>query len=149
MFCMYYASLHHGACLIRRSALERVQGFDETLRSYEDADLLVRLAKETGRFEFVALDSPSYLWRLYEEQTREGGENARYKLEDTAMNWVRVVKDAAGNQQIGDIFSGPDDMIVWRQHCLSYARRLSESGAGGFKRFMDELRSVDPAFTYP
>ena len=149
MFCMYYASLHHGACLIRRSALERVQGFDETMRSYEDADLLVRLAKETGRFQFVASNSPSYLWRLYKEQAREGGENARYKLEDTAMNWVRVVKDAAGNQQIGDILSCPDDVIVWRQHCTSYARRLFESDAGAFKLFMDELRSVDPDFTYP
>jgi amino acid adenylation domain-containing protein len=149
MFCMYYASLHHGACLIRRSALERVQGFDETLRSYEDADLLARLARDAGRFQFVALNSPSYLWRLYEKQTREGGENARYKLEETAMNWLRVVKDAAGIQQIGDILSGSDDMIVWRQHCTSYARRLSESGAGGFKLFMDELRSVDPDFAYP
>jgi amino acid adenylation domain-containing protein len=149
MFCMYYASLPHGACLIRRSALERVQGFDETMRTYEDTDLLVRLVKEIGRFQFVASNSPSYLWRLYKEQAREGGENTRYKLEDTAMNWVRVVKDAAGNQQIGDILSCPDDVTVWRQHCTSYARRLFESDAGAFKLFMDELRSVDPDFTYP
>jgi len=113
MFCMYYAPLHHGACLIRRSALERVHGFDETMRSYEDADLLVRLAKEVGRFQFVASNNPSYLWRLYKEQAREGGENARYKLKDTAMNWMRVVKEAAVNQQIGDILSSPDDMMVW------------------------------------
>jgi amino acid adenylation domain-containing protein len=149
MFCMYYAPLHHGACLIRRSALERVRGFDETMRSYEDADLLVRLAKEIGRFQFVASNSPSYLWRLYKEQAREGGENARYKLADTAMNWMRVVKEAAGNQRIGDILSSPDDRMVWGQHCTSYARRLFESDAGAFKRFMDELRSVAPDFTYP
>ena len=149
MFCMYYASLHHGACLIRRSALERVHGFDETMRSYEDADLLVRLVKEIGGFQFAPSSSPYYLWRLYKEQAREGGENTRYKLEDTAMNWVRVVKDAAGNQQIGDILSCPDDVIVWRQHCTSYARRLFESDAGAFKLFMGELRSVDPDFKYP
>jgi glycosyltransferase involved in cell wall biosynthesis len=149
MFCMYYAPLHHGACLIRRSALERVHGFNETMRSYEDADLLVRLAKDIGRFQFVASNSPSYLWRLYKEQAREGGENARYKLEDTAMNWMRAVKEAAGNQQIGDILSSPDDMIVWGQHCTSYARRLFESDPKAFKLFMDELRSVDPDFTYP
>jgi amino acid adenylation domain-containing protein len=149
MFCMYYASLHHGACLLRRSALERIQGFDETLRSYEDADLLVRLAKQIGRFQFVASNSPSYLWRLYKEQPREGGENTRYKLEDAAMNWVRLVNNAAGSQQIGDILSRSDDVIVWREHCTSYARRLFESDAGAFKRFMDELRLVDPAFTYP
>ncbi|MBV9288254.1 MAG: amino acid adenylation domain-containing protein [Hyphomicrobiales bacterium] len=149
MFCMYYAPLHHGACLIRRSALERVQGFDETMRSYEDADLLVRLAKETGRFQFVTSKSPSYLWRLYKEQAREGGANSRYKLEDTAMNWVRVVKNAARNQQVGDILPWPNDLAVWRQHCTSYARRLFESGAGPFMLFMDELRSVDPDFTYP
>lgn len=149
MFCMYYASLHHGACLIRRSALECVQGFDETLRSYEDADLLVRLAKEPGRFQFAPSSSPYYLWRLYKEQAREGEANTRYKLEDTAMNWLKVVKGASGNQHIGNILSCPDDAIVWRQHCTSYARRLFESNAGAFKRFINELRSVDPDFTYP
>ncbi len=149
MFFMYYASLHHGACLIRRSALERIQGFDETMRTYEDADLLARLAKEAGRFQFAASSGPSYLWRLYNEQPREGGEEARYKLQDTAMNWIRLVKRAAGNRQIGDILSSPDDMIVWRQHCASYARRLHESGAGTFKLFMDELQKADPDFTYP
>jgi amino acid adenylation domain-containing protein len=149
MFCMYYSPLHHGACLIRRSALERVQGFNETMRSYEDADLLVRLAKETGRFQFAASNRPSYLWRLYKEQAREGGENTRYRLEDTAMNWVRVVKEAAGNQQIGDILSSPDNMIMWGLHCASYARRLYESEPEAFKLFMHELRSVDPDFTYP
>ena len=65
------------------------------------------------------------------------------------MNWVRVVKGAVGDQQIGNILSSPDDVIVWRQHCTSYARRLFESGAGAFKPFIDELRSVDPDFNYP
>jgi cellulose synthase/poly-beta-1,6-N-acetylglucosamine synthase-like glycosyltransferase len=31
----------------------------------------------------------------------------------------------------------------------TYARRLFESDAGAFKLCMDELRSVDPDFTYP
>jgi glycosyltransferase involved in cell wall biosynthesis/thioesterase domain-containing protein len=149
MFCMYYASLHLGACLIRRSALEQVQGFNETMRSYEDVDLLVRLAKEMGRLQFAATNSPSYLWRLYKEQLREGGENSRYKLEDTAMNWVRVVKRTAGNEQIGDILSSTEDMTVWRQHCTSYARRLHQSNTRAFKLFMNELRLTDPNFTYP
>jgi hypothetical protein len=65
------------------------------------------------------------------------------------MNWMRAVKEAAGNQQIGDILSSPDDMIVWGQHCTNYARRLFESDPKAFKLFMDELRSVDPDFTYP
>jgi hypothetical protein len=65
------------------------------------------------------------------------------------MNWVRVVKGAARNQHIGDILSCPDDVIVWRQHCTSYARRLFESNDGVFKLFIDELRSVDPDFAYP
>jgi amino acid adenylation domain-containing protein len=149
MLCMYYAPLHHGACLIRRSALERLHGFNETMRSYEDADLLVRLAKETGPFQFVASNGPSYLWRLYKEQAREGGKEARYKLADTAMNWMRVVKEAAGNAQVGAILSSPDDMAVWGQHCTSYARRLFDSDRGAFELFMQELRSVDPDFIYP
>jgi amino acid adenylation domain-containing protein len=149
MFCMFYASLHHGACLIRRSALERVQGFDESLRSYEDADLLVRLAKETGRFQFVPSNQPSYLWRLYREQVRESDTNSRYILKETAMNWIKVVKNATGSQQIGDILSFADDMVIWRQHCTSYARRLVESDNEAFTLFMDELRSVDSDFALP
>ena len=149
MFCMYYAPLHHGACLIRRSALERVQGFNETMRSYEDADLLIRLAKEVGRFQFVASNGPSYLWRLYKEQAREGGANARYKLQETAMNWTRVVKQAVGNRRIGDILSSPEDRMVWGQHCTSYARRLFDTDPAAFELFMHELRSVDPEFAYP
>jgi amino acid adenylation domain-containing protein len=149
MFAMYFAPLHHGACLIRRSALERVQGFNESMRSYEDADLLVRIAKEVGRFQFVASNSPSYLWRLYKEQAREGGEDARYKLQGTAMNWMRVVKEAAEDQRISDILPSSEDRVVWRQHCKSYAQRLLESDPGAFRLFMGELRSVDPDFTYP
>jgi hypothetical protein len=129
--------------------LEHIQGFNETLRSYEDADLLVRLAKKTGRFQFVASNGPSYLWRLYREQVREGAEDTRYRLKDTAMNWVNVIKEATGKQQIGDVLSCPDDVIVWAQHCTSYARRLFESDGRAFKLFMGELRSVDPDFTYP
>jgi len=149
MFAMYFAPLHHGACLIRRSALERVKGFNESMRSYEDADLLVRIAKEVGRFQFVASNSPSYLWRLYKEQAREGGEDARYKLQGTAMNWMRVVKEAAEDQRISDILPSSEDRVVWRQHCKSYAQRLLESDPGAFRLFMGELRSVDPDFTYP
>lgn len=149
MFCMYYSPLHHGACLIRRSALERVRGFNEIMRSYEDADLLIRLAKETGRFQFVASKNPSYLWRLYKEQAREGEKNARYRLEETAMNWMRIVKEAAGNRPIRDILPSPDDMTVWAHHRTSYAQRLFDSDSEAFKRFMEELRSVDPDFIYP
>ena len=121
------------------------------MRSYEDADLLVRLAKETGGSSSLRhQNSPSYLLALIQGTGAGGcGENTRYQLEDTAMNWVRLVKNAAGNKQIADILSRPDDAIIWQEHCRSYARRLFERDAGAFKLFMDELRSVDPAFVYP
>ncbi len=109
----------------------------------------MRLAREAGRFQLVESSGPFYLWRLYKDQAREGSGNTRYKLADTAMNWLRVVKEAAGNQRIGDLLSSPDEGTVWRQHCTSYARRLFESDPLSYELFMDELRSVDLNFTYP
>lgn len=65
------------------------------------------------------------------------------------MNGLRIVQEAAGHQQIGDILASPDDGPAWRQHCTSYAQRLFQSDPEPFRPFMYELRSVDPYFTHP
>lgn len=41
------------AALIRRSAFERIGGFDETMTCWEDADLFVRLAEAGARFRML------------------------------------------------------------------------------------------------
>lgn len=49
---MYSFCGHHAACLARREALERAGGFDESLTTYEDYDLSLRLARH-HQFLFV------------------------------------------------------------------------------------------------
>lgn len=57
---VYYFDLQLGAVLFRRSALERVGGFDANLRFNEDSDLLVRLA---ARYPAVGVEVVGSLFR--------------------------------------------------------------------------------------
>jgi glycosyltransferase involved in cell wall biosynthesis len=63
--------LHVGSVLLRREWQERVGLFDETLRSYEDWDMWLRLARAGCRLGWVA--QPVSLYRFHLEQmTRLG-----------------------------------------------------------------------------
>lgn len=65
--------LHVGSVLLRREWQERVGPFDETLRSYEDWDLWLRLARAGCRMGWVA--HPVSLYRFHQEQmTRIGAQ---------------------------------------------------------------------------
>jgi glycosyltransferase involved in cell wall biosynthesis len=60
------------AMLVRRDAFERVGGFDDELRGYEDFDLCARL-KQEGRFVF--LDEPGMCYRVHSDGfSRAGGQ---------------------------------------------------------------------------
>lgn len=63
--------LHVGSVLLRRAWQERVGEFDENLRSYEDWDLWLRLARAGCPMRFVA--QPVSLYRFHPAQmTRDG-----------------------------------------------------------------------------
>jgi len=63
--------LHVGSVLLRREWQARVGPFDESLRSYEDWDMWLRLARAGCRMGWVA--SPVSLYRFHQEQmTRIG-----------------------------------------------------------------------------
>jgi len=65
--------LHVGSVLLRRSWLDRVHPFDESLRSYEDWDLWLRLARAGCPMRWV--DKPVSLYRFHTHQmTRDGGQ---------------------------------------------------------------------------
>ncbi|MCS7062099.1 MAG: glycosyltransferase [Anaerolineae bacterium] len=68
--------LHVGSVLLRRGWLDRVGVFDETLRSYEDWDMWLRLARAGCRFGWV--DRPVSLYRIHRAQmTRKGDQMTR------------------------------------------------------------------------
>lgn len=51
------------SALIRRAWLERVGGFDETLRMVEDIDLILRMAFAGANFIMAGVDEPGYFYR--------------------------------------------------------------------------------------
>ena len=64
--------LHVGSVLVRRVWLDRAGLFDETLRSYEDWDMWLRLARAGCRFGWV--DQPVSLYRFHRGQMTRNGE---------------------------------------------------------------------------
>lgn len=65
--------LHVGSVLLRRSWQEKVGLFDETLRSYEDWDMWLRLA--LAGCPMASLDTPVSLYRFHTAQmTRDGSQ---------------------------------------------------------------------------
>lgn len=65
--------LHVGSVLLRRTWQEKAGLFDETLRSYEDWDMWLRLALAGCPMSFV--DQPVSLYRFHSEQmTRDGSQ---------------------------------------------------------------------------
>jgi tetratricopeptide (TPR) repeat protein len=65
--------LHVGSVLLRREWQERVGFFDESLRSYEDWDMWLRLARAGCRMSWVA--RPVSLYRFHRAQmTRDGSQ---------------------------------------------------------------------------
>jgi glycosyltransferase involved in cell wall biosynthesis len=65
--------LHVGSVLLRRAALDRAGAFDESLRSYEDWDLWLRLARTGSRMGWI--DRPVSLYRFHPRQmTRDGAQ---------------------------------------------------------------------------
>jgi glycosyltransferase involved in cell wall biosynthesis len=65
--------LHVGSVLLRRAALDRVGAFDVSLRSYEDWDMWLRLARAGCRLRWV--DRPVSLYRFHTHQmTRDGAQ---------------------------------------------------------------------------
>lgn len=63
--------IHVGSVLLRRSWLLKVGFFDETLRSYEDWDMWLRLARAGCQMKWV--DEPVSLYRFHEAQMTRNG----------------------------------------------------------------------------
>lgn len=138
--------LMHQTCLLRRSVLDQLGGFDETLRGYEEVELLVRIANRGWRFKFVPTTEPSYLWRWYRDQPREGGAEARYSVVDGALFWIEVAIRATEGQPLSNICLSSEDRESVLKHCTSYARRVRIQDRGTFRKYMAKARILDPNF---
>jgi glycosyltransferase involved in cell wall biosynthesis len=142
---------HHGAFLIRHSTLEKIGGFDESLRIHEDAEMLVRLAAQGGRFEFVYSSEPLYLSRAHRDRPLVGGPGARYRLENVATDWIDAVLKAAGKRPLSALQMSVQDLSLLQNECAAYARHLYPNHRDVFQVYMTKVRILFPKFnpTHP
>ncbi|HET7010124.1 MAG TPA: glycosyltransferase [Anaerolineales bacterium] len=107
--------LHVGSVLLRRSWLETVGGFDESLHSYEDWDLWLRLARAGCPMRWIA--QPVSLYRFHSRQmTRDGNQM-------TQANLAVLEK----------IFTDPDLPEVWtRRRDAAYSNAYLRAAANSY-----------------
>ena len=138
--------LMHQTCLIKRSALDEVSGFDETLRIYEEVELLVRIANRGYRFALVPSEKPVYFWRKYRNQAREGGAEARYRITESALSWIKVVQRATESKPVSTVGLPPRHRKGFDGMATYYARQLYVHDSNAFRSYMAQLRFVNPKF---
>lgn len=80
--------------ILSRSALDKVGGFDETLRSVEDRDMWLRIA---ASFSTIGVDSPCWWYRVHPNQMNR----VAHRMHD---NYRRVLKKFfVGHPQYGSL----------------------------------------------
>jgi len=82
-----------GAALVRRSAFERVGGFDEGLSLAEDLDFWIRLAAAGGRI--VGLDRPVLRVRVHGGSASAHAEKMARQIESLCERWSASVEDTS------------------------------------------------------
>jgi glycosyltransferase involved in cell wall biosynthesis len=139
-----------GSSLIRRSALNQVDGFDEGLRFWECEELNVRLA---GIGRFVALESrlPQYLWRLRPDELYIGGPGSRYSSKEVALGWIKQAVRAAGTRPLQDLGLSDEEQRLFLNESTLWGRLLYSQYRPAFDEYLRMARMLDPqvAPAYP
>ncbi len=140
----------HSAGLARRSALEQVGGFDESLRFWECEEVTFRLAK-AGRLEGVPSERPLYLWRQHHDRIYLGGDDARYHVAPVAMSWIEQILKGLEHKSLAELDLTPEDRRDILNYSAFLARALFRQDRAAFREYVSLARSLDPnlAPTYP
>ena len=132
-----------GSGIARRSVLEQIGGFDESLRFWECEDLFARLA-QAGGLEVVASSEPFYLWRMHRDKIYIGDETARYHSTPVAVGWMELVL----KQSLGRLASEMRLMDAERSKllddCAVWARILYSRDRPAFRQFVAMAQRLDP-----
>jgi glycosyltransferase involved in cell wall biosynthesis len=94
--------------LIRRECLEEVGGFDETLTSFQDYDLWIRLAE---RYEFDFLVKPLYRYRLHAVQI--------WKKPDALFRGLERMIEKHGRHPVFRKQMAGQYLTLGRRYCLA------------------------------
>ena len=134
-----------GAALVRRTVLEQIRGFNESLRFWECEEINVRIAK-VGRFKQVPSNEPLYFWRRPRDKDYIGGSEAKYRATQVALGWIEQVLRATGNQPIDTIRLPKQDLRFLLDECTGWARQLYSDDREAFEKYMIRLRTLEPRF---
>ena len=140
----------HAAGLARRSVLEQMGGWDETLRFWECEEVTFRLAR-VGRIESVPSTSPLYFWRQHRDKAYLGDAEARYHTTPVAMSWIdQILKglDHKSLEESGLSVRDRQDILNYSSH---WARQLFRLDRTAFREYLARARKLDPnlAPAYP
>jgi glycosyltransferase involved in cell wall biosynthesis len=140
----------HSAGLARRDVLQRIRGFDETLRFWECEEVTFRLARE-GRLARVDSPEPCYLWRMHRGKSYIGDEKARYRATPVTLSWMEQVLRAAEHRPLSELGLSPADQRQLLHDCTVWGRLLYSKDRAAFRRYIAMARLLDPdiAPTYP
>jgi len=140
----------HGAGLARRAALDRIGGFDETLRFWECEEVTFRLAR-AGRLLPAPSPEPVYYWRMHRESIYIGGVEARYRAAPVALGWLEQVLRAAEHRPLDQLDLSPDDRRRLLDDSTTWARLLYAQDRPAFHKYLAMARTLDPdiAPTHP
>ena len=133
----------HSAGLARRSTLEQVGGFDETLRFWECEEVTFRLAM-AGRLAAVPSPEPCYLWRLHRDKTYIGGDDARYRAPPVALGWMEQILKAAEHRRLDQLGLSLADCRDLLDECTFWARLLYAHNRAAFRQYIAMARTLDP-----
>ena len=131
-----------GCLLFSRRWLERVNGFDESLRFIEDVDLLLRLSMSGGELQQVATAEPLAFYRQHS--------GSLSKSNDTAF-----VEGCIRNAKLVERFwRDGGSLTTSRQNALARiyfmgAHFFSGRDANRFDALVRDLRRVEPGFVPP
>jgi glycosyltransferase involved in cell wall biosynthesis len=131
------------AGLTRRSALEQLGGWDETLRFWECEEVTFRLAK-AGRFECVPSAAPLYLWRQHRDKSYIGDANARYHAIPVALGWIDLILKGLDYKSLDEAgLSARDRKDILASSCY-WARELFRIDRPAFRKYLGKAQNLDP-----
>jgi glycosyltransferase involved in cell wall biosynthesis len=140
----------HNAGLTRRSVLDRIGGFDESLRFWECEEVNVRIAK-AGRIELVPSSEPVYLWRMHRGKIYIGGTEARYRSAPVALSWMEQILKAADHLPMDRLGLTAAERTTLLDDCTTWARLLYSQDRAAFRKYLAMARQFVPdiAPAYP
>ncbi len=138
--------IHPGSLIVRKRTLELIGGFDEQLRIWEDIKLLISLLESKAYFHYLPTEAPLYQFRLYPDQQRMGGDEARYRLEQVCSIWIDQLAAFSSGRTLEEQGMAPEDLQFLRENATSYLRELSLYNKFYFREFYGKLLQLYPSY---